>query len=336
MHIPRRRTLKAFGGAALAAVLGKLSFPASAQEPLATRPIPHGNERLPIVGIGTAVIFDYQNDVEKQAARREVIRALVAGGGKLIDTAAGYGAAEDRLGEVVAEVGARDKLFLATKFSFDLSTTDAEASLRTSLRRLKTSKLDLMQAWNVTDGAYKLDLLREWKQKGLCRYIGITTSQVRSYDAIAKVLSREKPDFLQVNYSLGTREAEKVLLPAARDAGAAVLTNLPFGRNSLFRTAGNRPLPDFAAEFGAKTWAQFFLKFILGHPAVTAVIPGTDKPEYMLDNLQAGRGPLPDARMRQRIVQYWIRSARVRWASSGSKHSATASSRSSSPSWSWR
>ena len=234
-----------------------------------------------------------------------MIRTLVAGGGKLIDTAAGYGAAEDRLGEVVAEAGARDKLFLATKFSFDLSRADAEQSLRESLRRLKTGRLDLMQAWNVTDGEYRLDLPREWRQTGVCRYIGITTSQVRSYDAIANVLAREKPDFLQVNYSLGTREAEKHLLPAARDVGAAVLTNLPFGRNSLFRKAGNRPLPDFAAEFGAKTWAQFFLKFILGHPAVTAVIPGTDKPEYMLDNLQAGRGALPDAAMRRRIVQYW-------------------------------
>jgi len=300
----KRRTFT-LSFAALAS-LGRFANPArAADEPLTTRPIPHSGERLPIVGIGTAVIFDYENDAGKQAARRDVIRTLVAGGGKLIDTAAGYGAAEDRLGEVVAEVGARDKLFLATKFSFDLTRAEAEASLRASLRRLKTDRLDLMQAWNVTDGAYKLDLLREWKQKGVCRYIGITTSQVRSYDAIAKVLAREKPDFLQVNYSLGTREAEKVLLPAARDAGAAVLTNLPFGRNSLFRKAGNRPLPDFAAEFGAKTWAQFFLKFILGHPVITAVIPGTDKPEYMLDNLQAGRGPLPDAAMRKRIVQYW-------------------------------
>jgi aryl-alcohol dehydrogenase-like predicted oxidoreductase len=162
-----------------------------------------------------------------------------------------------------------------------------------------------MQAWNVTDGGYTLALPWEWKKAGLCRYVGITTSQARSYDAMAKVLAREKPDFLQVNYSLGALEAEKTLLPAARDAGAAVLVNLPFGRNSLFRKAGNRPLPDFAAEFGARTWAQFFLKFILGHPAVTAVIPGTDKPEYMLDNLDAARGALPDAAMRRRIVQYW-------------------------------
>ena len=173
------------------------------------------------------------------------------------------------------------------------------------MRRLKTNRVDLMQAWNVGDANYDLGLVREWKQQGLCRYVGITTSSRRQYAAIAKVLAREKPDFFQVNYSLGDREAEDVLPPAARDAGAAVLINFPFGRNSLFRKAGSKPLPDFAAEFGARSWAQFFLKFILSHPAVTAVIPGTDKPEYMLDNLQAGRGALPDAAMRKRMVQYW-------------------------------
>lgn len=251
------------------------------------------------------MIYDYQDDPAKQAERRETIRTLIAGGGRLIDTAAGYGAAEDRLGEVVAELGVRDKLLLATKFSFNLPRAEAETSLKASLRRLRTDRIDLMQAWNVTDAGYSLELLREWKKAGLCRYVGITTSQERSYDAMAKVVAREKPDFFQVNYSLGALEAEKMLLPAAHDAGAAVLVNLPFGRNSLFRKAGSRPLPDFAAEFGARTWAQFFLKFILGHPAVTAVIPGTDKQAYMLDNLDAGRGSLPDAAMRRRIVQYW-------------------------------
>ena len=304
--ISRRHALAAAGGAVLSSALPWLTPAAlGAEGPLMTRPIPSSGERLAIVGIGTAVIFDYQNDPAKQAARREVIRTLIAGGGRLIDTAEGYGSAEERLGEIVAELGVRDKLFLATKFSFDLARAQAEASLRGSLRRLRAERVDLMQAWNVTDGDYKLDLPREWKKAGLCRYVGITTSQVRSYGAMAKVLTREKPDFLQVNYSLGALESEKTLLPAARDAGSAVLVNLPFGRNSLFRKAGNRPLPDFAAEFGAKTWAQFFLKFILGHPAVTAVIPGTDKQEYMLDNLDAARGPLPDAAMRKRIVQYW-------------------------------
>ncbi|HLF23998.1 MAG TPA: aldo/keto reductase, partial [Burkholderiales bacterium] len=229
----------------------------------------------------------------------------VAGGGKLIDTAHSYGRAEDRVGDVVADLGVRDKLFIATKFSYNADRAAATASMQASLRRLKTNRVDLMQAWNVGDANYDFGLLREWKQQGLCRYVGMTTSFIRQYDAIAKVLAREKPDFFQVNYSLGDREAENVLLPTARDAGAAILVNLPFGRNSLFRKAGGKSLPDFAAEFGARTWAQFFLKFILSHPAVTAVIPGTDKPEYMLDNLQAGRGALPDAAMRKRIVQYW-------------------------------
>jgi len=302
MNSTRRGLLAASSGMALAPVWHRL---AHAQEAPATRPIPSSAERLPVVGIGTAVIFDYENDATKQAARTEVIRTLVAGGGKLIDTAAGYGAAEERVGEIVQATGLRDKLFLATKFSFDLPRAEAEASLRDSLRRLRTDHVDLMQAWNVTDESYALALPREWKRAKLCRYVGITTSQARAYGAMGKVVAREKPDFMQVNYSLGNREAEKALLPAAADAGAAVLVNLPFGRNSLFRKAGTRPLPDFAAEFGARTWAQFFLKFILGHPAVTAVIPGTDKPEYMLDNLEAGRAPFPDAQMRRRMVQYW-------------------------------
>jgi len=282
-------------------------MPASAQavEPVQTRPIPQGGERLPIIGIGTAVIFDFENDAAKSAERRQVFRALVEGGGKLVDTAPAYGKAEDRVGDLVAELGIRDRLFLATKVSSNVGAAEVAAQMQASQRRLKTPRFDLLQAWNVGDEKYDFGQLREWKRQGVCRYVGMTTSFQKQYAAIARVLAREKPDFFQINYSLGDREAEKELLPAAADAGAAVLVNLPFGRNSLFRKAGGRPLPAFAAEFGAKSWAQLFLKFILSHPAVTAVIPGTDKPEYMLDNLQAGRGPMPDAAMRRRIVQYW-------------------------------
>jgi aryl-alcohol dehydrogenase-like predicted oxidoreductase len=302
---PRRRRVLAAGAAsALGSLLPGMSL-AAAAEPLRTRPIPVSGEALPIVGIGTAVIFDFENDAAKYAERRQVIQNLIAGSGKLIDTAHSYGRAEDRLGELVADLGVRDKLFLATKFSYGNSREAATESMQNSLRRLKTKSVDLMQAWNVADPDYDLGLLREWKRQGICRYTGMTISQTRSYDAIGKVLAREKPDFFQVNYSLGDREAEERLLPIARDAGAAVLINLPFGRNSLFKKAAGKALPDFAAEIGATSWAQFFLKFLLSHPAVTAVIPGTDKPEYMIDNLKAGRGVMPDAAMRQRMIKYW-------------------------------
>ncbi len=291
---------------ALAGVLAPHSRGAfAADEPLATRPIPRSGERLPIVGIGTAVIFDFDNEPAKLAERRRVIQGLIAGGGTLIDTAPAYGKAEERVGELVADLGARGKLFLATKVASNVGPAEAAASMQASLRRLRTHRVDLMQAWNVGDANYDFGLLRDWKRQGICRYVGMTTSSARQYVAIERVLAREKPDFFQVNYSLGDREAEKALLPAAADAGTAVLVNLPFGRNSLFKKAAGRPLPDFALEFGAKTWAQLFLKFILSHPAVTAVIPGTDKPEYMLDNLQAGRGALPDAALRARTVRYW-------------------------------
>jgi aryl-alcohol dehydrogenase-like predicted oxidoreductase len=306
VNVTRRRMLAGTAGAALAATLPLMpEFARAAEGSVATRPIPHSGEALPIIGIGTAIIFDFENDPAKHAERGKVLQALIAGGGKLIDTAHSYGKAEDRLGDVVADLGVRDKLFLATKFSFAQAPDAAMASFQNSLRRLKTNRVDLMQAWNVADEKYDFGMLREWKKQGLCRYVGMTTSFPRAYEAIAKVLVREKPDFFQVNYSLADREAEKVLLPAAKEAGSAVLINLPFGRNSLFKKAAGRPLPDFAKEFGATTWAQFFLKFILSHPSVTAVIPGTDKPEYMLDNLQAGRGPMPDANMRKRIVEYW-------------------------------
>jgi aryl-alcohol dehydrogenase-like predicted oxidoreductase len=305
VDVRRRRLLAAGTGSALTALGGwPLAAPA-AQEAIITRPIPHSGERIPIVGIGTAVIFDFENDAEKFAQRRQVIRNLVAGGGKLVDTAPDYGHAEDRLGDLVAELGVRDRLFIATKYRYADDHAAANASLKRSLSRLKTDRVDLMQAWNVGDPDFDFGILREWKQQGLCRYVGMTTSRDRQYEAIAKVLGREKPDFFQVNYSLGDRDAENVLLPLAREVGAAVLTALPFGRNSLFRKSANRPLPEFAAELGIKSWAQFFLKFNLSHPSITAAIPGTDKPEYMLDNLGAGRGPMPDARMRRRMSEFW-------------------------------
>jgi aryl-alcohol dehydrogenase-like predicted oxidoreductase len=304
---PDRRTLIA-GAAAAAALPGLALSPearAAAAGPVLTRPIPHSGERIPVIGIGTAIIFDFENDPAKYAERRQVIEILTTGGKCLIDTAASYGKAEARVGDLVADLKARDKVFLATKVAAQASAADKEASLKTSMERLKTDKIDLMQAWNVSDPNLDLAQLRDWKAKGLIRYWGITSSFDAAYPALVQVLKREKPDFFQINYSLGDRDAEQVLLPTAQEVGAAVLTNLPFGRNSLFAKVGGKPLPDWAKEIDATSWAQVFLKFLLSHPAVTTVIPGTDKPQYMIDNLAAGRGRMPDAAMRKRIVDYW-------------------------------
>ncbi len=303
MTEPTRRDLLAAAGALPA--LGLVGNALAATPSILTKPIPHSGEQLPVVGIGTAIIFDFENDPAKAAERKGVIQALAAGGGKLIDTAPAYGQAEARIGDLVAETGTRKQLFLATKVAAGQTREQQIASMRESQRRMKTGTFDLMQAWNVRDPAYDLGLLREWKAQGLCRYIGVTSSFDRDYDALAAVLKREKPDFFQINYSLGDREAEAVLLPTAQDVGAAVLTNGPFGRNSLFAKTRGVALPAWAAEIDASSWAQVFLKFLISHPAVTCVIPGTDKPEYMLDNLKAGRGRMPDAAMRKRMMDYW-------------------------------
>jgi aryl-alcohol dehydrogenase-like predicted oxidoreductase len=303
--LSRRRVLVA--GAGLGAALcvpgwrTRAAAPADAA-PLASRAIPHSGEALPVIGLGTANGFDRGDDAARQSARAAVIRTLVAAGAKLIDTAPSYGGAENVVGALVADAGLRDRVFLATKLeSYDRATGPAE--LQASLRRLRTAKLDLMQLHNVRDADQDLAMLRDWKVQGLCRYTGITTTSRRAFDAAEAVLRRERPDFLQIDYSLDDRDAERRVLPAAMEVGAAVLTALPFGRGRLFRAVQGKTVPDWARDFGAASWGQFFLKYLLGHPAVTAVIPGTTNPEHMADNLGAGRGRVPDEAERRKMVE---------------------------------
>jgi aryl-alcohol dehydrogenase-like predicted oxidoreductase len=277
--------------------------PASAA-PLLTRPVPHSGEALPVIGLGTANGWDSGDDPAARAARAGVIRTLVAAGAKIIDTAPSYGQAEGLAGDIVADAGARRAVFLATKLE-DYDRRTGPDEMRASLRRLRTSQVDLMQLHNVSDPRQDLAMLREWKARGLCRYTGITTTFHGAFDAAEAVLRRERPDFLEIDYSIEDREAEKRLIPAAADAGAAVLTALPFGRGRIFRAVQQRPLPDWAAEFGAATWGQFFIKYLLGDPAVTAVIPGTGNPAHMEDNLAAGRGHPPSAAERRRMVEFF-------------------------------
>jgi aryl-alcohol dehydrogenase-like predicted oxidoreductase len=307
----RRRLLKLGAGLAAAAWCGER--PAVAASPpgaptsaaaLIARPIPHSGERLPAVGLGTSEVFDVDGDMARRKACAAVLGTLVAGGGSVIDTAPSYGTAESVVGDLVAAAGLRSRVFLATKLeSYDRDTGTAE--LRASLQRLRTSRIDLMQLHNVADPNQDLAMLREWKAQGLCRYVGITTSSDGDFAAVEAVLRRQQPDFLQVNYSLADRGAEARVIPAAAEVGAAVLTDLPFASNRLFRAVRNRPLPPWAADFDAASWGQFFLKYLLGNPAVTAVIPGTSNPEHMADNLGAGSGRLPDPAQRRQMVAFF-------------------------------
>ncbi len=299
----RREILEITAAAGVAAAL-PLGLARPATSPVLTRPIPRTGERLPVVGLGTAIVFDIGDDAAKRAERRAVIQTLTDGGGRLIDTAPSYGTAETVVGDLLSSLAARDKVFLATKVRVT-GREDCIAEMQESLKRLRTGKVDLMQLHNVSDAKTELRALKEWQQKGSTRYIGITHSQAGANDRLAEVMRREKPEFVQFNYSLAERSVEERLLPLAVDTGTAVLVNLPFGRGKLFSAVRDKTLPEWAREFDAASWGQFFLKYLLAHPAVTCVIPGTDKPEYMLDNLDAGRGRLPDAAMRRKMVEFW-------------------------------
>ena len=286
-----RREFAIAGGAAM------LALPALAETALLARPIPSSGELLPAVGLGTAQVFDTNDGATRQKASG-VLQALVAGGGRLVDTASVYADAELVLGEVIAAGNLRPKLFVATK----IEAPDA-AELKRSQTRLQMQTFDLLQFHNVRDPQQSLAQFREWKARGVCRYIGITSTRHGDFAAIEAVLLREKPDFVQIDYSLDDREAEKRILPAAAEAKAAVLTALPFGRARLFRAVKGKDVPEWARGF-ADSWAQFFLKYLLADPRITAVIPGTADPAHMTDNLGAMRGRLPDSQERKQMTAF--------------------------------
>jgi aryl-alcohol dehydrogenase-like predicted oxidoreductase len=289
-----RRDLAALAAGAL---LARPVFAQIKGAALITRAIPSTGELLPVVGLGTYAVFDVDDESTRDTAAK-VIRTLVAAEGRLVDTASVYADSESVLGDVMAATGLRDKIFVATK----VEEPDQDEMER-SLRRLRTAKLDLLQLHNVSDPDQSLSKFREWKAKGLCRYIGITSTFHGSFPAVEAVLGREKPDFVQVDYSIDDREAERRILPLAGEVKAAVLTALPFGRARLFRAVAGKPIPEWAKGF-AESWAQFFLKYLIGDERVTAVIPGTNNAAHMADNLGAQRGLLPDAEQRKRMAAF--------------------------------
>jgi aryl-alcohol dehydrogenase-like predicted oxidoreductase len=268
-----------------------------------TRLIPATGEPLPAVGLGTWRAFDAGATAAERAPLREVLGRFVALGGRVVDSSPMYGAAESVVGDLAAELGLHDSLFVASK----VWTTGRKAGLaqmERSRQRLRAGRLDLLQVHNLTDWRTHLGALREWKAAGRVRYLGVTHYTASAHAALERVIAVEPLDFLQVNYSLAEPEAGERLLPLARDRGLAVLVNRPYAGGALFRRVHGRALPPWAGALGCARWSQVFLKWILAHPAVTCVIPATSRPEHLDDNLAAGAGPLPDARERARLANY--------------------------------
>ena len=289
----RAEFLRLSAGAIAACALGGRALQSIASPAMPTRAIPSTGEPLPVIGLGTYQGFDVAPGSAAYAQLPEVLRALFAGGGSVIDSSPMYGRAEATTGELLAAAGIRSRAFLATKV-WTRGRADGRRQIEESLRLLRADPIDLLQVHNLLDWRTHLPTLRELKAAGRIRYIGITHYSAGAYDELAAVMRAERFDFLQINYSLDEREAERNILPLAAERGMAVLINRPFGGGGLLRRLRDRPLPGWATDIGAATWAQLLLKFVLSQPAVTCAIPGTARPEHMADNARGGVGPIPD------------------------------------------
>ena len=266
--------------------------------------IPSSGEELPAIGIGTWQTFDVRSDRAAIAPLREVLNAFSAAGGRLVDSSPMYGAAESVVGELTAGLGLRDKLFMATKV-WTHGRDQGARQIEESFRRMRVERMDLMQIHNLADVETHTRTLHDMKASQRIRYVGITHYSASAYGEIERLLKTRQYDFLQINYSLGEREAERRLLPLARDLKVAVIANRPFQEGALFSHVKGKPLPAWAAELGIASWAQYFLKWIVSHPALTCVIPATAKPEHIRDNVAAGFEPLPDASARTKMAEYF-------------------------------
>jgi diketogulonate reductase-like aldo/keto reductase len=294
----RRRALQ-FGTALV--IAPSLSF--AEEKTMLTRRIPVSGEALPVIGLGTYIVFDVTRSYENVEARRALVELMIGKGASLLDSSPMYNRAEDMIGDIVDAAANRDKLFLATKVWTDGKAAGAR-QMSSSADRMNAEVIDLMQVHNLRDTDEHLATIRDSQAEGRIRYNGVTHYHAGGLRELEAVMKKSKPEFIQINYSVAEREADKRVLPLAADLGIAVLINRPFVQGRLFRAVGNLPLPDWASEI-AETWGQLFLKFIVSHAAVTCVIPATSKLHHMADNLAAGFGPLPDDRTRQRIVDYF-------------------------------
>jgi len=267
------------------------------------KPIPRSGELLPVIGLGTWQTFDVGAGSAERAPLKEVLSEFVQRGGRVLDSSPMYGRSETVVGDLAAELGIDKQLFVATK----VWTSGRDAGIRQmeeSFHRLRVKKVDLMQVHNLIDYRSHLTTLRKWRNEGKIRYLGVTHYNAGAYAELARVLATEELDFVQLNYSIAERDAEERLLPLAAEKRIAVLVNRPFAEGALFNHIRGKTLPPWAKEIECTSWAQYFLKFIIAHPAVTCAIPATSKVSHLIDNMQAGASPLPDARMRVQMARY--------------------------------
>jgi aryl-alcohol dehydrogenase-like predicted oxidoreductase len=302
--LSRAAFLRLMGGAGAVALLGQ---PVLAAGVMNRRIVPKTGVSVPVIGVGTARAWNVGKRPSDRAPHREILRLLFNAGGSVVDTSPMYGNAETVVGDLLRDLELGDRAFFATKV-WTTGTQPGIDQMEKSMRLLHTDHLDLMQVHNLVDTQTHLATLRDWREKGIIRHVGITHWTRNSVDVLADIVAREKLDFVQLPYSLGVRDAEPRLLPLCADKGVAVLVNRPFVRGAMFREARGRSIPPWAkGELGISSWAQYFLKYLLGHPAVTCVIPGTGNPRHMAENIRAGMGPLPNARQHKKMLTDWQR-----------------------------
>lgn len=304
MNMHRRDALRLLGTAGLATFVAGGTGANAAEptgSPMLTRPIPASGEKIPVIGLGTWQTFDVGSTAAEREPLEQVLAAFAELGGRVIDSSPMYDRSEDVAGDLMAKLGLRGKLFVATK----VWTSGKRAGIdqmEDSMRKLRAKPIDLMQVHNLLDVTTHLETLRVWKREGRVRYIGVTHYTTNGHEPVAKLIAKESVDFIQINYSVGEREAEQRLLPLARDRGVAVIANRPFAGGETLRRLRDRAVPDFAAELGCTSWAQLLLKFVISHPALTCAIPATSKVTHLRDNMKAGTGTMPDEKLRARIA----------------------------------
>jgi len=303
----RRECMGLFAGAALAFDARLLL---AAESALLKRRIPSTGEELPVVGLGSSASFGQVARTDDVSALKEVLRLMAEKGATVLDTAPSYGASEEVAGKLAGELGVTNRIFWATKVNVvrggggSADPAAARQQIEDSFRKFNVPKIDLIQVHNLRDTPTHLSVLREFRKQDRVRYLGVTTTNPSQYEDLVQLMRNEPIDFIGIDYALDNRDVEDTILPLAQQKKIAVMVYVPFGRNSLFRRVGNRPLPDWARELDARSWAQFFLKYVIAHPAVTVVTPATSKASHMADNLAAATGKLPDETLRKRMASF--------------------------------